>query len=72
MYCNIDLKELKRLFPIQNGGTSSKNIAEVARELLASTKPVIRVKEKNKYMEDLKLEIKYLLREKFVRAKSTL
>jgi len=70
VYCNIDLKEIKRLFPIQNGGTSAKVIAEVARELLASTKPVIRVKEKNKYMEDLKLEIKYILKEKFVRAKS--
>lgn len=70
VYCNIDLREIKRLFPIQNGGTSAKAIAEVARELLASTKPIIRVKEKDKYMEDLKLEIKYMLKEKFVRAKS--
>ena len=70
VYCNIDLKEIKRLFPIQNGGTSAKVIAEVARELLTSTKPVVREKEKNKYMEDLKLEIKYMLKEKFVRAKS--
>ncbi len=70
VYCNIDLKEIKRLFPIQNGGTSAKEIADVARELLASTKPVVRVKEKNKYMEDLKLEIKYMLKQKLVRAKS--
>lgn len=70
VHCNIDLKEIKRLFPIQNGGTSAKNIAEVARELLASTKPVVRVKEKNKYMEDLKFEIKYLIKQKFVRVKS--
>jgi len=70
VFCNIDLADIKRLFPIQNGGTSAKVIAEVARELLASTKPVVRVKEKNKYMEDLKLEIKYMLKQKLVRAKS--
>jgi hypothetical protein len=70
VYCNIDLTDIKSLFPIQNGGTSAKVIAEVARELLASTKPVVRVKEKNKYMEDLKLEFKYLLKQKLVRVKS--
>lgn len=70
VYCNIDLKEIKRLFPLQNGGTSAKAIAEIARELLSSTKPVVRVKEKNKYMEDLKLEIKYMLKHKLARAKS--
>ena len=70
VYCNIDLEDIKRLFPIQNGGTSAKAIAEVARELFASTKPVVRVKEKNKYMEDLKLEFKYLLKQKLVRVKS--
>lgn len=70
VYCNIDLKEIKRLFPLQNGGTSAKAIAEIARELLSSTKPVVRVKEKNKYMEDLKLEIKYMLKQKLARAKS--
>jgi hypothetical protein len=69
VYCNIDLEEIKRLFPIQNGGTSAKVIADVARELLSSTKPVVRVKEKNKYMEDLKLEIKYLFKHKLARAK---
>lgn len=69
VYCNIDLEEIKRLFPIQNGGISAKAIAEVARELLVSTKPVVRYKEKNKYMEDLKLEIKYLFRHKLARAK---
>ncbi len=69
VYCNIDLNEIKRLLPIQNGGTSAKAIAEVARELLASTKPIVRVKEKNKYMEDLKLKIKYTLQQKLVRAK---
>lgn len=70
VYCNIDLKEIKRLFPLQNGGTSAKAIAEIARELLSSTKPVVRVKEKNKYMEDVKLEIKYMLKHKLARAKS--
>lgn len=69
VYCNINLTDIKRLFPIQNGGTSAKVIAEVARELLLSTKPVVRTKEKNKYLEDLKLEFKYLLKQKLVRAK---
>ena len=69
VYCEIDLTDIKRLFPIQNGGTSSKLIAEVAKELLLSTKPVLRMKEKNKYMEDLKLELKFLLKKKLVRAK---
>ncbi len=27
VYCNIDLEDIKRLFPIQNGGTSAKAIA---------------------------------------------
>jgi hypothetical protein len=69
VYCDIDLKDIKPLIPIQNNGTSSKAIASVARELLASTKPVVRVKEKNKYMEDLKMELAYLLKHKLVRAK---
>lgn len=69
VYCNIDLTEIKRLFPIQNGGTSAKVIANIARELLHSTKPVVRSKEKNKYFEDLKLELKYLLKQKLARAK---
>jgi hypothetical protein len=69
VYCNIDLGEIKRLFPIQNEGNSAKAIAEVARGLLESTKPVVRYKEKNKYMEDLKLEIKYLFKNKLARAK---
>lgn len=69
VYCDIDIKDVKRLVPIQNGGTSSKAIADVARELLLSTKSIVRAKEKNKYLEDLKLEIKYLLKQKLVRAK---
>lgn len=64
VYCDVDLKDVRRLVPIQNGGTSAKVIAEVARELLASTKPVVRIKEKNKYLEDLKLQIKYLFKQK--------
>ncbi len=50
-------------------GLLQKQLHQVARELLASTKPVVRVKEKNKYMEDLKMEINYLLKHKLVRAK---
>ena len=69
VYSNIDLKEIKRLFPIQNGGTSASAIAEVGKELLSSTRPVVRVKEKNKYLEDLKEDIKFLLKKKLVRAK---
>ena len=69
VYSNIDIQDIKRLIPLQNGGTSAKAIAEVARELLLSTKPVVRVKEKNKYLEDLKDDIKFLLKKKLVRAK---
>jgi hypothetical protein len=69
VYCDIDIKQVKKLIPIQNGGTSAKAIAEVARELLLSTKPIVREKVKNKYLEDLKLEIKYLLKQKLARAK---
>ncbi len=64
VYSNIDTEEIKKLIPIQNKGTSAKIIADVARELLASTNPVIRVKEKNKYFEDLKTDIKQLLKRK--------
>ncbi len=69
VYCDIDIQNIKRLTPIQNGGTSAKAIAEVARELLASTEPVMRAKEKDKYFEDLKFEIKLLFKQKLVRAK---
>ncbi len=69
VHCNVNLNYVKSLFPVQNGGTSAKSIAQIARELLASTKPIVRVKEKNKYMEDLKLEIKYLFKRKLARAK---
>lgn len=64
VYCDIDLEDVKRLVPLQNGGTSAKKIASAARELLLSSEPVIRVKEKNKYLQDLKLEIKYLFKRK--------
>lgn len=64
VYSDIHVHDIKRLTPIQNGGTSAKVIAEVARELLASTKPINRAKEKNKYLEDLKLQVKYLLKRK--------
>ena len=64
VYSDIDVEEIKKLKPLQNNGTSAKAIAEIGRELLASNKPVIRVKEKNKYFEDLKLDLKYLLTRK--------
>ena len=62
VFSNIQIEDIKKLTPLQNGGTSAKAIAEVAKELLASTKPVIRVKEKNKYFEDLKLQVKYMFK----------
>lgn len=34
VYSNFDLETLKRLTPIQNGGTSARNIAEIARKLI--------------------------------------
>lgn len=62
VFSNIQIEDIKKLTPLQNGGTSANAIAEVAKELLASTKPVIRVKEKNKYFEDLKLQVKYMFK----------
>ncbi len=64
VYCDVDIQDVRRLVPIQNGGLSAKNIATVARELLLSTNPVIRKKEKNKYLEDLRLHIKYIFKQK--------
>jgi len=64
VYSNIDTEEIKKLNPIQNNGTSAKEIAKVARELLASTEPINRAKEKNKYFEDLKANTKQLLKRK--------
>ena len=69
VYCDIDIHDVKKLIPIQNNGTSSKYIADVARELIFSQKPVERVKIKNKYFEDMKAEIKYILKQKLVRVK---
>jgi len=34
VHSDLDLDELRRLLPIQNGGSSARNIAEVCRELL--------------------------------------
>jgi len=53
VYSNLDNKLLKKLSPIQNNGTSAKNIAEVANELLESSRSVKRIKERNKYHSDL-------------------
>lgn len=69
VHCEIDKNLIKKLVPIQNGGKSAKLIADAARDLLHSSEPLVRVKEKNKYLEDLKLELKYLLKQKLVRAK---
>ncbi|MGQ9806276.1 MAG: hypothetical protein ACUVRP_09390 [Chlorobiales bacterium] len=34
VYSDFDLNDLRRMMPIQNGGTSAQNIASVAREML--------------------------------------
>ena len=49
VHCAFDNEELRKLVPIQNNGTSAKNIAEVAKELLESSPSVIRKREKSKY-----------------------
>jgi len=67
VHCSIDNEELKNLVPIQNNGTSAKNIAEVANELLESSHSVSRKKEKNKYHSDLFNNLKYILRRKVAR-----
>jgi hypothetical protein len=43
VHSNFSLDELRRLAPIQNGGTSARNVARVCRELLgvASVVPVV-------------------------------
>lgn len=69
VYCDIDTDYLKRLTPLQNNGTSASQIAELAKELLHSTKPVIRNKEKDNYLSNLRMELKYLLKRKLARAK---
>lgn len=71
VYCNIDNEELKKLVPIQNEGASAKNIAEVANELLESSRSVVRVREKNKYYSDLFHNLKYLLRRKVARTNTS-
>jgi hypothetical protein len=65
VHCSIDNYELRNLVPIQNNGTSAKNIAEVAKELLESSPSVIRKREKNKYYSYLFLNSKNPLNRKF-------
>jgi len=67
VHCAFDNEELKKLVPIQNNGTSAKNIAEVANELLASSRFIARRREKDKYYSDLRNNLKYLLKRKVAR-----
>lgn len=67
VHCSIDNEELKKLVPIQNDGTSAKNIAEVANELLESSHNINRKRERNKYHSDLLNNLKYILRRKVAR-----
>lgn len=41
VYTNLDLDELKRLMPIQNDGTSSQRIANIAKRVLHTPMPVL-------------------------------
>jgi hypothetical protein len=41
VYTNLDINELKRLMPIQNGGSSAQKIAEISRRLLHIPLPVL-------------------------------
>ncbi len=46
VYSEFDINELKRLMPIQNGGTSAQNIANVCRELLEDSRPYTKLRSK--------------------------
>ena len=63
----IDNEVLKKLVPIQNDGTSAKNIAEVAKELLESSPYGIRKREKNKYYSYLFRNTRHTVKGKFAR-----
>jgi len=65
VHCSIDNEVLRKLVPIQNYGTSAKNIAEVAKELLESSPSVIRKREKTKYYSYLFQDKKYPIKRKF-------
>ena len=67
VHCAFAKEELNNLVPIQNNGTSAKNIAEVANELLESSRCIVRVREKNKYYSYLFHNLKYLLKSKVAR-----
>ena len=67
VHCAIDNEELKKLIPIQNNGTSAKNIAEVANELLEASHSGNKKREKNKYYSYLFQNTKYPLKRKFAR-----
>ena len=64
VHCSIDNDKLRNLVPVQNDGTSAKNIAEVAKELLESSHSVIKKREKSKYYSYLFKNIKYPLKRK--------
>ena len=67
VYSSIDKEELMRLVPIQNNGTSSKNIAAIANDLLDSPHPIDKVKEKNNFHSYLFSNLKYFIRRRIER-----
>lgn len=48
VYSYFDLEELKRLTPIQNGGRSAQNIAEVCKNLLLKSSSLLKYNKKSK------------------------
>jgi hypothetical protein len=65
IHCAFSDDELEELVPVQNNGTSPKNIAEVAKELLESDPSVIRRNEKVRYYSYLFQKPKYHLKRKY-------
>ncbi len=63
VYSDIDEKIIKKLTPIQNGGTSAKNIAEEARKLLELTP-----EKSEKYVNESKL--RFYFRKKLAKVRN--
>jgi len=69
IYCNVDIDEIKKLAPVQNAGKSASIIAEVAKELISKPMFEIRHAEKSTPIYEKYLDIKYLIKQKWAKAK---
>lgn len=67
VYCDLGNDLLKKLAPIQNNGTSAKNIAEVAKELLATENSTARIEKRNSKSA---IKLKHILRHRLARINS--